>query len=259
MSTNKGGHYMGTRNLTMVQKNNEIVLAQYGQWDGYPTGNGLIILEFLKNNDLKKFSEKVNNLKYIENEELQKLWQECGAEPGAQFVSMDVAEEFNKKYPQLSRDTGASVLELIMNSTGELLVDNAIDFARSWSCEWGYLINLDTNELEVYTSSYDKKVSKDERFYVEGCNESDDCYPIVKIASYNLSNLPSDEEFSKLESIDSEEDDEEDMLTNYEKILETSNESELANILTAFIKDNKAEINDGDINELIKSWLSKKE
>lgn len=39
---------MGTRHLICVQHNNEYKVAKYGQWDGYPSGQGAGILEFLK-------------------------------------------------------------------------------------------------------------------------------------------------------------------------------------------------------------------
>ena len=40
---------MGTRNLIMVRKKNgDLKVAQYCQWDGYPSGHGVDILTFLK-------------------------------------------------------------------------------------------------------------------------------------------------------------------------------------------------------------------
>ncbi len=44
---------MGTRNLTMViNQEGEKKVAQYGQWDGYPSVVGLGVLNFLKNKEL---------------------------------------------------------------------------------------------------------------------------------------------------------------------------------------------------------------
>lgn len=41
---------MGTRNLTIViDKQGALKVAQYGQWDGYPSGQGAVVLEFAKN------------------------------------------------------------------------------------------------------------------------------------------------------------------------------------------------------------------
>ena len=38
---------MGTRNLTVVYVDGEYRVAQYGQWDGYPSGQGMTCLKFL--------------------------------------------------------------------------------------------------------------------------------------------------------------------------------------------------------------------
>ena len=54
---------MGTRNLTMVIHKEEPKIAQYGQWDGYPSGQGSTALKFLFKmmNEDKEFAEKLVN------------------------------------------------------------------------------------------------------------------------------------------------------------------------------------------------------
>ena len=37
---------MGTRHLIAVHKDGKYPIAQYGQWDGYPTGQGVRVLAF---------------------------------------------------------------------------------------------------------------------------------------------------------------------------------------------------------------------
>ena len=64
---------MGTRNLTCVVKGGEYKIAQYGQWDGYPTGAGKKILNFLKNANLEIFSEKVSQLRFVTAEEAERF------------------------------------------------------------------------------------------------------------------------------------------------------------------------------------------
>ena len=53
---------MGTRNLTVVIKDNEIKLSQYGQWDGYFSYSGKKFLEFVKGNLQSKNKEQRNYL-----------------------------------------------------------------------------------------------------------------------------------------------------------------------------------------------------
>lgn len=55
---------MGTRNLTMViSQEGEKKVAQYGQWDGYPSGVGASVLAFLKNEEL--FEKLKSNLSKV--------------------------------------------------------------------------------------------------------------------------------------------------------------------------------------------------
>ena len=58
---------MGTRNLTAVYIDGEYKVAQYGQWDGYPEGQGLTALHFLRDEmDAEKFKTAVRNSSYID-------------------------------------------------------------------------------------------------------------------------------------------------------------------------------------------------
>ena len=50
---------MGTRNLTVVVQNQEVKVAQYGQFDGFPDSLGIKLLKFFSN------PENTENLKEI--------------------------------------------------------------------------------------------------------------------------------------------------------------------------------------------------
>lgn len=51
---------MGTRHLIAAKVDGEYKLAQYGQWDGYPEGQGVAVLDFLVNKEdfLAAFEEE---------------------------------------------------------------------------------------------------------------------------------------------------------------------------------------------------------
>ena len=57
---------MGTRNLTIVRNKEGIIrVAQYGQWDGYPEGQGMTALSFIKNKDnLAQLERAIENCRF---------------------------------------------------------------------------------------------------------------------------------------------------------------------------------------------------
>lgn len=183
---------MGTRHLVAVQIDGTYKIAQYGQWDGYPSGAGAIVLAFLKTADLERFKRQVRRLSWISQEELERRWVQAGAKPGETFVSLAVAEAFKKRWPELSRDTGAKVLEIVYEAEQPLLLDDSIDFAKDGLfCEWAYVIDLDTNTFEVW-EGFGKEPATEGRFPGEVV---DGYGPVFLRAKWSLDALPEGAEF----------------------------------------------------------------
>ena len=155
---------MGTRHLTCVVIDDQIKVAQYGQWDGYPTGQGEIIREFLSREgmDMPRFEKNVRACSWLtesDREEISKFSNNDG------WMSSDQAAKFNaSKWGYLSRNTGAGILDCILQEPRKL--DDSSEFAAdSLFCEWAYVIDLDKLELEIYMGfNTDGPVSRTERF-----------------------------------------------------------------------------------------------
>ena len=60
---------MGTRNLTMViDRAGKLKVAQYGQWDGYPSGQGATILAFAKDKEkMAKLEKRLSSVRFYNN------------------------------------------------------------------------------------------------------------------------------------------------------------------------------------------------
>jgi hypothetical protein len=174
-------------------------IAQYGQWDGYPSGQGVIALRFLRKMDRTKFVEALGRCRFITEEENKALWNECGANPNSDMVSMDVSNKFKARYPELHRDCGADVLGIVYGSQGEVLLQDIIGFAGdSLFCEWCYVVDLDKNTFEVFKGFNKRKPGKNARFNDLATMVLKNGYYAVKLMkTYPLDALPTEEEFLK--------------------------------------------------------------
>jgi len=193
---------MGTRHLICVVKNGEYKVAQYGQWDGQPSGQGVDILDFLRNEmNRAKFKNQIEALSFATDDELKQTWIEIGEEPNT-MISVEVANKYKELYPEHSVDNGSGILRLIQNSDRELKLRNSIDFANdSLSCRWGYVIDLDKNYFEVYEGVNKTPLDERERFYTiqEKLKPIDildtTYYPVKYVVGFDLDKLPTEKEF----------------------------------------------------------------
>jgi hypothetical protein len=156
---------MGTRNLTVVKdKSGTNRIAQYGQWDGYPSYSGIQALEFLRNKDWQALLEsKLDKVEFVSDEEVDKLYK--------QFETTDWEnKDFLNAYPGLHRDTGIGILAVVANATDTIKSVDNTEFANdSLFCEGIYEVDFSTNK---FTSNFNDIV-----------------------AEYDLDNLPTDEEY----------------------------------------------------------------
>ena len=158
---------MGTRNLTCIKKNGEYKLAKYCQWDGYLTGQGNSITEFLREpGNIEKLRDRTDSLAFITPEELKEKLVSVGADPESVFVKWEVLDAFKKKFPELHRDNGGGdILRLICESEGEFKTINDIDFAAdSLFCEFAYVIDFDDNTFSWYSGFCKSPLDPNERF-----------------------------------------------------------------------------------------------
>lgn len=177
---------MGTRNLTCVAIDGELKVAQYGQFDGYPSVGGVECLEFLRSFDKEVFKSKVRASRFFTNEALTLIYEQCGN-----------SEKFLKEYPQFDRSLGRDILKLIETSPDGILLKNDLDFAKdSLFCEWAYVIDLDNDVLEVYTGFNKDPLSESERFYSP--DSENGYYPIRLVEKFDINNLPTNKEFIKI-------------------------------------------------------------
>lgn len=184
---------MGTRNLTCVVVNNEYKIAQYGQWDGYPTGQGKTIVDFIKKKyNKEKFLKALEKVSFVTLEEVQEAYVKAGVPKGEQYVSSEQVKKFEEILPAINRDLGALILEMVQEGAVNKL-QNESEFGKdSLFCEYAYVLDLDRDILEVYKGFNTKQVSESERFYDEPKENKgiDTTYYAVKLyAEYKFSEL----------------------------------------------------------------------
>lgn len=181
--TNENTNTMGTRHLILVYYNGAYHIAQYGQWDGYPSGQGLTVLRFCRDptNLASLAAALAAALVYEPTPAQLEAWDAeaaalqdeydaqveehygrraqqlaNGADKGAWLDEVDTrpAKPMQRVCPSVSRETGAGVLALVAGARGERVpVVREVGFvADTLFCEWAYVVDLDEGVLEVWSA-----------------------------------------------------------------------------------------------------------
>jgi hypothetical protein len=154
----------------------------------------------LRSTDADTFKKKLEKCKFIDEakqKEIDEFFESIGCKDG--WMTMEQAEKYHERYPLLTRDNGAQILEMINESDeSECWVQDSTNFAGdSLFCEWAYVIDYDKGNFEIYRGFNKKPLAKNQRFkYLEGVMEADDAYyPVRMIKKYKFDELPLSDEF----------------------------------------------------------------
>lgn len=204
---------MGTRNLTMViDKDGQTKVAQYGQWDGYPSGVGVGILSMLRTKGfIETLQEKLNLVRFIDEQGRDKEFIDSYNKNAPEFTSSPdnrtpEQKEWFKNF--CTRDLAEDVLANINASEKEeiLLQDNSGFAADSLFCEYAYVIDLQKQTFEVYQGFNKSELPETDRFYGMKRKDDSEYYPVRLIKTFSLSELPERGQF--LKEVEPEEDEE---------------------------------------------------
>lgn len=133
---------MSTRGLVGFQKKG-VKKVTYNHFDSYPSGLGVEVAKFIEGTTTDEILKIFNEIQLVDDNipATQEQIDEC------------------KKYANL--DVGIGRIDdwycLLREAQGTLTpykegLRYMIDGSRYGSTEWEYIINLDTNELEIYSS-----------------------------------------------------------------------------------------------------------
>lgn len=192
---------MGTRNLTMVTTGGITKVAQYGQWDGYPDGQGKTIIEFLRSKEnIEKLKTNLSKCRFLDEEGVDKEMIEEYTKVCPKYMGDPdprTPEQLHWWNTYMARDLGGEILENIAFSEDEeIIIRDSSNFASdSLFCEWAYVVDLDANKLEVYEGFNKSTLNKNERFFDTEKEKESGYYPIKISQTFDINNLPTNEEF----------------------------------------------------------------
>ena len=153
---------MGTRGVTaVIDRDGILKVAQYGQWDHYPAGQGMTVLNFLSHTpNIQALEDGLKNAEFVSDDYVLFAAKQFVDEDG--LMDWEQAEKFSKAYPTLTRDTGANILAIIAGSNSTVpLIDDSEFIKDELFCEGVYTINFATNEFHAYFNDIEATYSLD--------------------------------------------------------------------------------------------------
>lgn len=200
---------MGTRHLIAIQLDGELQVAQYGQWDGYPEGQGSSLaksvvglkeegkLDLLK--ERVRASEMCTDLEHLNDEfaaQIKALDKKVSELPVAERYGDEGRKIQIEAYCaegsvlHLSRDVGYHILTVLVERPDVVQTVDSTSFAGDGLfCEWAYVVDLDAEAIEVYEGYQPKGSVEDRERFAAYREESGDYDPVKFRAAFTFDQL----------------------------------------------------------------------
>jgi len=180
---------MGTRGAFGFYRNG-VDKITYNHFDSYPEALGVSILRFCHNTSVERMNEIFDNIQLVD-EFLSKPTPEQQNEC-EKYLDLSVSSQSPEDWYCLLREAQGG---LDAWAEGLKYMIDSRDFLKdSLFCEWAYIINLTTNELEVYRG-FQKEPDEDNRYYTPQPLSAPGYYSCKLIATLPLDDLLSEELF----------------------------------------------------------------
>jgi len=138
---------MGTRGLTkVIDKEGITKVAQYGQWDLYPEGQGMKILGILTTDRyaVEELELALDKCYFVSDEEREALYKEYNDK----YPDTEHMKKFSSMLPSFSRDTCGDILNVVRWSAGPVpLTDESAFESDELFCEGVYIVDYQSNKF----------------------------------------------------------------------------------------------------------------
>lgn len=171
-----------------MRKNGKDKLT-YNHWDSYPSGLGIDIVKAIQKAGIEELRNGFDKIVLV-NEDIKPTPEQI--EKLKKYADTDVSSRNLEEWYVLLRNLQGDILA---NIEAGYMIDSHDFMVDSLFCEWAYIVNLDTNKLEVYEGFQELPHEKGRYAVV---NAKDGYFPCALIREFDLDKV-SEEDMRTLE------------------------------------------------------------
>ena len=173
---------MGTRGLYGFRKNG-VDKTTYNHFDSYPDRLGQDVINFIKKHSIDELEKFYDRIQMVQ-EDATPTKEEIKTCVDAGLCDFSVSTQSTNDWYCLLRNIQGS-LDALYNSPVAYMIDNSDFIKDSLFCEYAYIINLDTKDLEFWVG-FQKEPDAFNRY---GTGKDEGYYPCKMVSYYPLETI----------------------------------------------------------------------